>query len=285
MTARQRWTVIVGFVVLVAAAILLLISFGWSPAQWTAFGTVMYAAVAAIAAVFAGWQILELRRSREEQARPFVVVDIRSSPVWANILNLVVENVGTTLARDVRFEFTPGLATSMKDNDLANSALVREGVRFLPPRHRISVLFDLSHDRRNSGRHMRYQVTVRYRNFRGREQEPLSYVVDLEHLYGPHLVTEYGVHHAATALREIAALLKGSTSGNRIRVAAHDEDAEREREVIEYEMTGHLPTLENSPASAMVMKLGENVFVRTIVRRIRERLSRRAPERRNRDAR
>jgi hypothetical protein len=93
VTKRQWQTAIGGFAVLVAA-IVVLVSFVWNTPQWSAFGTVMYAAVATIAALFAGRQILELRhqivelrRSREEQARPFVVVDIRSSPVWANILS------------------------------------------------------------------------------------------------------------------------------------------------------------------------------------------------------
>jgi hypothetical protein len=48
----------------------------WTPTDWTAAGTVAYAAVAVLAALFAGWQVWLLRRTRQEQARPFVVVDV-----------------------------------------------------------------------------------------------------------------------------------------------------------------------------------------------------------------
>ena len=42
---------------------------------WTAIGTVVTATVAVFAAGFAALQVWELRRTREDQARPFVIVD------------------------------------------------------------------------------------------------------------------------------------------------------------------------------------------------------------------
>jgi hypothetical protein len=52
-------------------------------------------------------QVREARRLREQQTRPFVVIDFE---VAQNaIVFLPISNIGTTLARDVRFEIEPRL--------------------------------------------------------------------------------------------------------------------------------------------------------------------------------
>lgn len=71
------------------------------------------------------------QRLREDQARPFVVVDFEPSPVWGNIINLVVQNVGKTLAKNVRLTFDPPLVSSMAGNDGYNfqeSNLLKHGI-------------------------------------------------------------------------------------------------------------------------------------------------------------
>jgi hypothetical protein len=117
---------------------------GISVAAWTAIGTVAYALVAIFAAVFAGWQVWEIRRTREEEARPFVVVDVQPSPVSRKILNLVVENVGRTVARNVRLTFEPPLQSSGEPYPLAESPLIREGMPTMPPGRRVEALFEFA---------------------------------------------------------------------------------------------------------------------------------------------
>ena len=83
---------------------------GLTPEEWAAIGalgTVATAAVALVAARFAFAQVKEARRLREERSRPFVVVDVQPSSDWSNLLNLVVENVGATVAYDVAMTFDP----------------------------------------------------------------------------------------------------------------------------------------------------------------------------------
>lgn len=57
------------------------------------------------AAVFGRHQLNEAKDLREAQTRPFVVIDLGSSA--HTLFDLVVKNIGPTLARDVRFEFDP----------------------------------------------------------------------------------------------------------------------------------------------------------------------------------
>ncbi len=223
--------------------------------------------------------MLEARRTREDQARPFVVVDIQPSAVWGNILNLVIENVGTTMAHDVTIQFTPHLKSSQPGYNLADMALLREGIPALPPRRRIDVLFDVSHERNKTDLPMRYDAEVGFKDARRREQEPLRYVLDLAYLYGPRRVEEYGLHHAAKALREIESVLKQSRRRGRIAVWVRDEDADRQADQIEEALTGDYPTLGTKPPSELLMALGQNALVRTTFRAGRRLAKRLRPRR------
>ncbi len=158
--------------------------FGLTLAEWASIGTITTAGVAVLAALFAGWQGWEIRRTRREQARPFVVVDVQPSAAAGNLLNLIVENVGTTVAYDVELKFTPPLKTTRDTYDIGDSVLVREGIPMLPPRRHIQALFDVSHERFSSDLPMRYDVVVEMKDSRGRKQDPQRYVIDLGHMYG-----------------------------------------------------------------------------------------------------
>ena len=251
---------------------------GWTANDWTALGTCAYALIAGIAAVVVYFQVREARRTREDQARPFVIVDIQPSPVWWNIFNLVIENVGTTLARDVAISFTPELSTSQKDYDLANSALIKEGIPSLPPRRRIQVLFDVSHERKKTDLPMRYEAEVSFKDARGRQQESLRYVIDLGYLYGLHRVEEYGLHHAAKALREInSTMQKWTGRQGRLDVWTRDEDRDNLEDQIEYAMTGHYPSMGRKGPPELALWAGRSVVVRELVRWLRERRKRNTP--------
>jgi hypothetical protein len=249
---------------------------GVSPAELTAAATAVTAGVALFAAIFAGWQVWEIRRTREEQARPFVIVDIQPSPAWRNALNLVVENVGNTVAHEVAIRFDPALQSTRDDRyPLSGSVLLREGIPTLPPGRRIEALFDFSHERVKTDLPMRYDVTVDLRDARRRRQRPQRYVIDLAHLYGLQRMDEYGIHHAAKALREIErSVKKWSDVHGRLKVWIRDEDRHRLDEHVEYQLTGGYPNLGTAPPSDLAMTLGRNVFIRSLVRLVRSRLRR-----------
>lgn len=180
-------------VFLVVGDHLLVLSQG-TAASVAAFAQVATAVVAVAAVIFAWRQVTEARRTREAQAQPFVVVDIEPGRVWMNWLTLVVENVGKTLAKDVRITFNPSLTTTVKDKDLTKSVLLLEGIAVLPPGRRIETLFDLSHDRLEQGLPMRYEVSVSFRDYRNRQQESLPYVIDLTYLYDLEPLGEKTMH-------------------------------------------------------------------------------------------
>lgn len=248
---------------------------GLSPSEWTAIGTMGTAIVALLAAVFAGWQVWEIRKAREEEARPFVIVDVQSSAAWNNLFNLVVENAGATVARDVRLSFTPPLQSSNEEVDLESTALITEGIPMLPPGRQVKAFFDAAHDRKGKGLPMRYDVEVALKDYRGRSQEVQRYVIDLEHLYGLTNITEYGVHDAAKALREIQkSVKKWSDIHGRLKVWVRDEDRHRLDESVEHDLTGRYPTLGSGPPPELLVVAGRSAVVRALYRLRRRALDR-----------
>ncbi|MFF1530970.1 hypothetical protein [Cellulomonas sp. NPDC058312] len=212
---------------------------------WTdvvvAVAAVLTLAVAVWAAWYARGQVQLARQTREDQSRPFVVVDFESSVVWLNVINLVVVNVGQTLARDVKLTFDPPLSSSQDKSEqfaLQDSALVTEGISAMPPGRRIETLFDLSHERIKTELPMRYRVTVECADAHGRKQAPLSYDLDLSTGYRLRRVAVRGAHDAAEALRSIDRRLASWTVnhfGPGIRVWNSDLDQRLDEEHHEME--------------------------------------------------
>lgn len=199
----------------------------WPPEHWTAVFQGVTAAIALVSVVFAFRQVLEARKLREEQAKPFVVVNFETSKVWEKGLLLVVENIGKTLARNVHLRFSPKLVSTMSEDgyDLNESILIQNGIPSMPPGMKVSALFDLSHKRKSADLPMAYKVEVEFEDFRGNRQTPLEYLLDLNIYYGLRSIREYGIHHAAKALMEIdRTLTRWTAHFNGLRVWVRDED-------------------------------------------------------------
>ncbi|MGN6129151.1 MAG: hypothetical protein ACTHOK_02305 [Nocardioidaceae bacterium] len=177
-------------------------------------------------------------RLREEQARPFVVVDFQPSAVWGNIIEIVFENVGQTLAKDVRFHFSPELESSQGSEgyDFKNSVLIRRGIPSMPPGKRFAALFDLSHERIKTDLPMAYSVRVDMKDAFDRQQPTLEYVLDLNFMYGFRRIDAKTIHDVAKSLKEIETNVGRWTQHfNGLRVWVRDEDAYLERENEAYE--------------------------------------------------
>lgn len=180
--------------------------FGTVPDWIAAFGAVGTLVVALAAAGYAFSQVQEARQLRLDQARPFVVVDFEPSPVGHPFMDLVIQNIGTTLAQDVRITFDPPLKTTFdKDSGpippLAGASLFAHPIPSIPPGKRYAVLFDHMPDRFNRlDLTRRYRVNVELSGPHGKEA-PTEQVIDLDLYYNTQKVAEYGTHHIAKTLR------------------------------------------------------------------------------------
>jgi hypothetical protein len=184
-------------------------------------------------------ELAEREEQRQQEiARPFVVVDFVPSLIWQNAIILVFENVGKTLAKNVRFTFEPPLESSQtgKPFELADSLIVTRGVPTMPPGRRIETLFDLSHERIKTALPMSYHVRVDSQDAMGRDQTPLEYDLDLAFLYDLGGFQKKTIHDAAKSLHEIErTVAKWTAHFNGLRVWVQDERTYLAEQAAEYE--------------------------------------------------
>ncbi|MFI0451797.1 hypothetical protein [Actinomadura sp. 6N118] len=160
--------------------------------------------VAAREQVTLGQRQLELaEKIRKEQSEPYVVVDVEASYTARGFLILVIENIGTTVARNVRFDFDPPLRSARQFNlPVADAKILKDGIPMLPPKRRFELLFDFGPDRFESSLEMIYSVAV-YADGPHGAVEPMRQDIDISVLYGWHPVWSKGIHEGVETLREI----------------------------------------------------------------------------------
>lgn len=159
--------------------------FGLTAEAMTAWATLGTALVAAGAAVFAYFQIREARTLREQQSRPYVVVDM--IPLQAGqgggltlLVEMTVKNFGATLARNVRISFDPPLEGAGRAEGVAAMRFIKEGIPSMPPNKEVVATFEIRPHAKELAWPRTYSVTVSCDDFRGKAIEPsLEYVIDL----------------------------------------------------------------------------------------------------------
>jgi hypothetical protein len=155
-----------------------------------------------IAARF-GWnQLSEAKELREEQTRPFVVIDLESTR--KPFFDLVVKNLGATMARNVRFKFDPPAESTLDGVSLDKLKLYRDGISTLPPGKEIRFLFDTGPER-----HARsdlpdvYEVTVTYAGHTGKHEYEERIDLDFGLYWNRMNVTLRDVHDLHRELKAI----------------------------------------------------------------------------------
>lgn len=156
-----------------------------------------------IAAIFGWHQLKHARELREEQTRPFVVIDLAGSS-RPKFFDLVVTNIGATIARDVKFEFDPPVETSSNYPDIYKLKAFKEGFASLPPGKEFRTLLDFGPSRFEAKLPDTYRVKVSYRGTTG--EEPYEEVMDLDFgvYWNRTSVTTRDVHDVHTELKAIA---------------------------------------------------------------------------------
>jgi len=174
--------------------------------MWTdivgALATALEAVVVLGAVIYARGQLAEARTLREQQTRPYVVVDLdmQSRPP---IINLSVGNIGQSSARDVQISFEPPLRSTLdKDRPRSELPFLRSGIPTLPPRKRIETIFDTGPDRFNANLEDTYTAKVKYKGDAGRTYED-TYILDIGMFYGLEYITPRGLADLHGELREI----------------------------------------------------------------------------------
>lgn len=173
----------------------------WSPADWSAAAAWVTVLIALVAAFLAFRQVGEARRLREAQAQPYVVAYMEPSAVQPQIINFVVKNFGSTVARNVRLVTSPSLQRSV-GGAVEDVELFAE-LPTLVPGQSWQTMWDFGPERAQSDLPKRHEVSVDANDYRGRPLRKETFILDWAPYERRQWVTEHGVHDAAKALREI----------------------------------------------------------------------------------
>lgn len=194
----------------------------WGPAEWEAFGTVGGLAVGSVVAVFAAVQVLQARTQREEQARPFVIVDFDFKGGW--FVNLAITNIGTTAAKDVEFTFDKPLRVpNQRDDD--DFDIFKAPIPMMAPGRNIRVRFGSAPDffKPDVDVPLKYVVHAKYTDLTGKKtyNDPPVYLDLL-----PYKNTLGTADHAADVAQHLKSIdkhMKTWTSNNGLKVRATDQ--------------------------------------------------------------
>lgn len=156
---------------------------------------------------YARLQLDEAQQLRREQAAPYVVVYARPhDEVSPALVDLVIENVGSTGARDVRIASTPPL---VRTDPVGGSQPVGIPglIPFLAPHQSWRTFWDSGPARKGVDLPAVFTVTASYIDSFGAEHSE-HFVLDLDQFL-PRLYTdERTVHHLGKAVEDLAGTMK-----------------------------------------------------------------------------
>ncbi|WP_027346535.1 hypothetical protein [Hamadaea tsunoensis] len=196
-------------------------------AWWSAAAGWATVAVAVLASIFAFHQVREARRTREDQAQPYVVAYLEANTAVPFAADLVVKNFGTTAAFDVRLSMTPKPQRT-KGPEIVDLAIF-DKLPVLVPGQEWRTIWDAFSSRNDSGLPRRYGVVVSYSDSR---KQSLEIISELDWApFGQVVFTrELTVHHVAKALQEIEkSISKWNEDRDGLAVYVRDGHAKDER--------------------------------------------------------
>jgi len=238
---------------------------GAGVAAVAAVATVVVAIVAALYAkrqlgglrdqlAVASAQLDEARTLRREQAQPYVVVSAVNNRVTPHVSEVVIQNLGTTGARDVRISCSPPLVRTDQRGG-AQEVRLPEVIPFMAPGQEWRTFWDHGVERARDIYDLpdRYEVTVTYRDSFGEPHRTPS-VLDWGVFRHRMWTTEKTVHHATKELEQIRTALQSLAGPRRIQRVAVYDGPQRDRDAAEEEKESmrHLAEIDAEVAEAQV---------------------------------
>lgn len=206
----------------------------WQATEWSAFGQVGALFVAVIAGILVWRQVRHTAQAREDQTRPYVIVDFEFQG-WEVLL-------ATQHRHDPSDECSDHIRQALDAphiDDPDELAVFRDGIPMLAPGRLIAVPFGNgpSFFAENTDEHfpLRYVARVEYSGHGGRKRyRDADLVLDLMP-YKHTLVARDDLHKISQHLKDVKGLMKSWTSDRRLRVntITQGDVDERHREWLE----------------------------------------------------
>jgi hypothetical protein len=207
--------------------------------EWQVYLVAAQLGVLLVAALVAGWQVLEARRLRLERNRPFVVVDFDIDEAKGYLIFFEVTNMGTSLARDIQIAINPPLESAI-DIDVRKLKMLNEGIATLPPGKKLRTFFDMSF-RRTEDRPdlpMTYTATVQYADEKRKRSFTETYDLDLDQYMNMQFVTNHGLDDIYEEMKRTRKVMEkwGCNGGKGLLTMSPEEsrrESQRTREAME----------------------------------------------------
>ncbi len=122
--------------------------------------------------------LLEMQVTRDQETAPYVVAYF-DVPNETRSLNLVIKNIGKSMATDVNVVFDPALELRSPYQELFARVLPPDGIPSIPPDYEIRTSIDFFEKYKKSGFPMQFTIHVTYQGGIRKEKRTASYKSDL----------------------------------------------------------------------------------------------------------
>lgn len=123
--------------------------------------------------------VLELIETRDQETAPYIIAyfDVQTE---TSMIYLVVKNIGSTVATQVKLVFTPELKSSRDNGLLKEVGFIKDGIESMPPNYEIRTLVDSSPAYfGNNELPLKYNVNIKYYGGIDSKQRTASQLLDL----------------------------------------------------------------------------------------------------------
>jgi hypothetical protein len=149
----------------------------------------------------------EMRESRDWETAPYIVAFF-DKPYGRLPIDLVIKNVGKTMATDVKVSFEPKMTNSL-GNELDELTIIKDGIPSMPPGYEIRTFFDMAHKRfENVNLPLTYKVSVTFSGGSKSSIRKSEYIIDLSQYKSLLEITRKDVHDIAESLAELVRVYK-----------------------------------------------------------------------------
>lgn len=148
--------------------------------------TVIFSAVVTIATVVYAiltWKLVsETKKMREAQTEPKVFVMIQPREEWINWIDLVIQNIGSGPAYNMKFEIDPDFEY-LKGKFLSELGFIKNGSNHLAPNQKLQTFLTNMAENSDEKTKKSFKITVTYQNSVGKPYED-SYLIDFSQFIG-----------------------------------------------------------------------------------------------------
>lgn len=144
--------------------------------------------------------VKEMKKSREEENRPYIIVYFESKSNGP--VNLIIKNIGKTLAKDTRIQIAPDLEYP-DSYPLSKSNLLNKPISDIPPDYEYKAFVGMSWDLKDKHDvYPIYTANVSYSGVNTKKHYNEEYILDLNFQNGLLFLRERDIHDIAKDIHD-----------------------------------------------------------------------------------